>query len=85
MSRRPSTLWLILGVGIGDPVQWDFGFFGEETDAKARAAQLDDGVTWWIEEISPWRSGWSWEDQWSAEASELMRQRVRQGSPRGPK
>jgi alkanesulfonate monooxygenase SsuD/methylene tetrahydromethanopterin reductase-like flavin-dependent oxidoreductase (luciferase family) len=35
---------LMLGVGIGDPVQWDFGFFGEETDAKVRAQQLDEGL-----------------------------------------
>ncbi len=35
---------LTLGVGIGDPVQWEFGFFGEETDAKARAQQLDEGL-----------------------------------------
>lgn len=33
---------LILGVGLGDPVQWDFGFFGEETDAVERAKRLKD-------------------------------------------
>src|SRR5215203_3437960 len=25
---------LTLGVGLGDPVQWDFGFFNEPTDNK---------------------------------------------------
>ena len=35
---------LILGVGLGDPVQWDFGFFGEETDARIRAELLDEGL-----------------------------------------
>lgn len=35
---------LILSVGIGDPAQWDFGFFGEDTDAKRRAAMLDEGL-----------------------------------------
>jgi alkanesulfonate monooxygenase SsuD/methylene tetrahydromethanopterin reductase-like flavin-dependent oxidoreductase (luciferase family) len=35
---------LTLGVGIGDPVQWEFGFFGEPTDAKLRAAMLDEGL-----------------------------------------
>ena len=35
---------LTLGVGIGDPVQWEFGFFGEETDAKTRGQQLDEGL-----------------------------------------
>jgi hypothetical protein len=34
----------ILGVGLGDPVQWDYGFFGEETDAKSRAKRLDESL-----------------------------------------
>jgi hypothetical protein len=41
---RLSDGRLTLGVGIGDPVQWEFGFFGEATDAKVRAAQLDEGL-----------------------------------------
>ncbi len=191
---------LILGVGIGDPVQWEFGWFGEITDARVRARQLDEGleiltglwrgepfsyqgehyhlqemtflptpsqsripiwvggnwpnkppmrraarwdgavpsgrdrpltpddwreikayieqhrqndapvelvhggptsgtdraaaaavvapyaeagVTWWIEGVDPWRFGQDWEAQWSAHYSELMRERVRNGPPRG--
>jgi alkanesulfonate monooxygenase SsuD/methylene tetrahydromethanopterin reductase-like flavin-dependent oxidoreductase (luciferase family) len=35
---------LTLGVGLGDPVQWDFGFFDEMTDAKIRAQRLDEGL-----------------------------------------
>jgi alkanesulfonate monooxygenase SsuD/methylene tetrahydromethanopterin reductase-like flavin-dependent oxidoreductase (luciferase family) len=35
---------LILGVGLGDPVQWDFGFFGEVTDPKTRARRLEEGL-----------------------------------------
>ena len=35
---------LILGVGLGTPEQWEFGFFGEETDAKVRARKLDEGL-----------------------------------------
>jgi alkanesulfonate monooxygenase SsuD/methylene tetrahydromethanopterin reductase-like flavin-dependent oxidoreductase (luciferase family) len=35
---------LILGVGLGDPSQWDYGFFGEETDAKIRAEKLDESL-----------------------------------------
>lgn len=35
---------LILGVGLGDPVQWDFGFFDEVTDPKTRARRLDEGL-----------------------------------------
>jgi alkanesulfonate monooxygenase SsuD/methylene tetrahydromethanopterin reductase-like flavin-dependent oxidoreductase (luciferase family) len=35
---------LILAVGLGDPAQWDYGFFGEETDARQRAGKLDEGL-----------------------------------------
>jgi alkanesulfonate monooxygenase SsuD/methylene tetrahydromethanopterin reductase-like flavin-dependent oxidoreductase (luciferase family) len=35
---------LILGIGLGDPAQWEYGFFGEETDAKIRAQKLDQGL-----------------------------------------
>jgi alkanesulfonate monooxygenase SsuD/methylene tetrahydromethanopterin reductase-like flavin-dependent oxidoreductase (luciferase family) len=35
---------LTLGVGLGDPVQWDFGFFDEVTDPKTRAGRLDEGL-----------------------------------------
>ena len=41
---RLSNGRLTLGVGLGDPVQWDFGFFGEETDPKMRAHRLDEGL-----------------------------------------
>lgn len=33
-----------LGVGLGDPVQWDYGWFHEEQDAKIRAKKLDEGL-----------------------------------------
>jgi len=36
---------LILGVGLGDPVQWDYGFFGEETNAIKRAEKLDESLS----------------------------------------
>jgi alkanesulfonate monooxygenase SsuD/methylene tetrahydromethanopterin reductase-like flavin-dependent oxidoreductase (luciferase family) len=35
---------LILGVGLGEPAQWDFGFFDEPTDPKIRAQRLDQGL-----------------------------------------
>lgn len=198
---RLSNGRLILGVGLGDPVQWEFGFFDEVTDSKIRAQRLDEGldvltglwtgepfhyegvqykvkevifrptpvqvsgipiwvggwwphkaplrraarwdgvcpvkgdgsitpdewrellayvqahrthntpfdavhsaatpgdnptqaakmvepyveagVTWWIEPVDPWRFGWSFEVPWAPEATVLMRERVRQGPPKG--
>jgi alkanesulfonate monooxygenase SsuD/methylene tetrahydromethanopterin reductase-like flavin-dependent oxidoreductase (luciferase family) len=41
---RLSNGRLTLGVGLGEPPQWDFGFFHEETDAKLRARKLDEGL-----------------------------------------
>lgn len=41
---RLSNGRLTLGVGLGDPVQWDFGFFHEEIDARTRAKMLDEGL-----------------------------------------
>jgi alkanesulfonate monooxygenase SsuD/methylene tetrahydromethanopterin reductase-like flavin-dependent oxidoreductase (luciferase family) len=41
---RLSNGRLTLGVGLGDPVQWDFGFFNEVTDPKTRARRLDEGL-----------------------------------------
>jgi alkanesulfonate monooxygenase SsuD/methylene tetrahydromethanopterin reductase-like flavin-dependent oxidoreductase (luciferase family) len=41
---RLSNGRLTLGVGLGDPVQWDFGFFDEVTDPKIRARRLDEGL-----------------------------------------
>jgi alkanesulfonate monooxygenase SsuD/methylene tetrahydromethanopterin reductase-like flavin-dependent oxidoreductase (luciferase family) len=191
---------LVLGVGLGDPVQWDYGFFGEEQDAKVRAKKLDEGldilkglwtaepfsyqgehyhlaemifrprpvqspripiwvggtwdkkapmrraarwdgymplkwreiltpdewrailayikqhrtsdtpfdavhggstpgddpaqaaaivrpyvdagITWWIENVDPWRYGWKWEDPLTPTATALMTERIRQGPPK---
>ena len=41
---RLSNGRLTLGVGLGDPVQWDFGFFDDVTDSKIRARRLDEGL-----------------------------------------
>jgi alkanesulfonate monooxygenase SsuD/methylene tetrahydromethanopterin reductase-like flavin-dependent oxidoreductase (luciferase family) len=35
---------LVLGVGLGDPVEWDFRFFGDDTDPVVRAEKLDEGL-----------------------------------------
>lgn len=34
----------VLGVGIGSPAYGDFGIFAEPTDARTRAAMLDEGL-----------------------------------------
>ncbi|MBX3063743.1 MAG: LLM class flavin-dependent oxidoreductase [Anaerolineae bacterium] len=41
---RLSNGRLTLGVGLGDPAQWDFAFFNETTDPKIRAQMLDEGL-----------------------------------------
>ena len=35
---------VIAGFGLGDPVEADFGRFGEETNARIRAEKLDEGL-----------------------------------------
>lgn len=50
VAREATTLdhlsngRFILGVGLGDPAEWEYGFFGEETDAKIRAEKLDEAL-----------------------------------------
>ena len=41
---RLSDGRFVLGVGLGDPAQWEYGFFGEETDRRVRAAKLDEAL-----------------------------------------
>jgi alkanesulfonate monooxygenase SsuD/methylene tetrahydromethanopterin reductase-like flavin-dependent oxidoreductase (luciferase family) len=35
---------LVLGVGLGEPTEWDFRYFGQETDAVVRGQKLDEGL-----------------------------------------
>jgi hypothetical protein len=50
VAREATTLdhlsngRFILGVGLGHPAEWEFGFFGEEANAKIRAEKLDEGL-----------------------------------------
>lgn len=36
---------LVLGVGLGEPTEWDFRYFGLETDPVLRGEKLDEGLT----------------------------------------
>lgn len=47
------------------------------------APYAEAGVTWWMEDISPYRFGRRWEDPWTADDARLMAERVRQGPPSG--
>ena len=40
---------------------------------------VDEGATWWMESITPWRFGYQGEGEWPLEH---MRERVLQGPPR---
>jgi alkanesulfonate monooxygenase SsuD/methylene tetrahydromethanopterin reductase-like flavin-dependent oxidoreductase (luciferase family) len=48
-------------------------------DGDIVAPYTEAGVTWWLENISPWRFGWEWKGEWPLEA---MRDRIRRGPPK---
>jgi alkanesulfonate monooxygenase SsuD/methylene tetrahydromethanopterin reductase-like flavin-dependent oxidoreductase (luciferase family) len=39
----------------------------------------DAGATWWLEDLSPFALGWTWEGPWPVD---VMRERIRRGPPR---
>lgn len=53
---------------------------GKDPDRAACqvAAYQDAGVTWWLENINPFRFGWQMQGSWPVEA---MRERILQGPP----
>ncbi|MBE0696070.1 MAG: hypothetical protein IH586_04020, partial [Anaerolineaceae bacterium] len=61
-----------IGSTSGDPAQ----------DHEIVTPYADAGVTWWIEDISPFRYGLSLDQPWPAEYTEKLKQRIRQGPPR---
>jgi hypothetical protein len=42
----------------------------------------DLGITWWIEDVSPWRFGHPWEIQWSPDFTKAMHELIMRGPPR---
>jgi Luciferase-like monooxygenase len=40
---------------------------------------VDAGVTWWLEDVSPWAFGWQWAGPWPVDQ---MNDRIRAGPPR---
>lgn len=55
------------------------GHTGGADDSSVVTAHAEAGATWWLEDISPWPFGWSFEGPWPIEA---MNTRVRGGPPR---
>ncbi len=57
---------------------------GVTPDAKSKEAvnlvkqRADLGATWWLESITPFRSGKGYKDEWPVDA---MRERILQGPP----
>lgn len=47
-------------------------------DADIVAPYKEVGVTWWLENIHPWRFGWDGLGKWP---TEIMRERIRKGPP----
>jgi alkanesulfonate monooxygenase SsuD/methylene tetrahydromethanopterin reductase-like flavin-dependent oxidoreductase (luciferase family) len=56
-------------------------------DDPAQAAAIvapfaEIGLTWWVENLDPWRYGLGWEDTWTPDYTDQMNTRIRQGPPR---
>lgn len=50
-----------------------------EQDAEIVASYAEAGVTWWLENIHPWRFGWQQRGSWPLDA---MRDRILKGPPK---
>ena len=59
------------GITTGDPAQ----------DAAILAPYADVGVTWWLENVTPWVYGWDGVGAWPLE---VMRERILAGPPKAP-
>ena len=61
-----------IGITPGDPAR----------DAETVAPYAAVGVTWWIEDISPYRYAHGWDQPWHDDQIEQLKTRIRQGPPR---
>jgi hypothetical protein len=62
---------------------FDVAHSGRSTANPAQDADIvgpyaEIGVTWWLENMTPWAFGWSGEGDWPVEA---MRERIEAGPP----
>jgi hypothetical protein len=60
-----------------DIAHW--GISKNAQDVTAVESYAEIGVTWWLENVSPWVYGWDWSGVWPVEA---MHERILQGPPR---
>jgi alkanesulfonate monooxygenase SsuD/methylene tetrahydromethanopterin reductase-like flavin-dependent oxidoreductase (luciferase family) len=60
-----------------DVAHW--GISKDARDNQVVMPYVEAGVTWWVENVSPWVYGWDWSGAWPVEA---MRERILQGPPR---
>lgn len=50
--------------------------------ADVVAPYMAAGVTWWVEDLSPYGRGLGWAEPWTADLVAQLRERLRQGPPR---
>jgi hypothetical protein len=57
---------------------------GDDREVASNIAEQYEelGITWWLENVDPWRWGHSWEEPIPPPAIDQMEERIRQGPPR---
>lgn len=65
------------------PYDWIHADVSTGEDAELIQAYAEAGVTWWVEDINPWRYGWELGTPWHPDMTAQMVERIRQGPPQG--